>query len=41
MLVELYKNKKVSDADSSSMTSKKDKVKGKANKPPSPPSFPS
>ena len=41
MLGELYEDKKVRDAASSSKTSKKEKGKGEANKPPSPPSSPS
>jgi len=41
MLGELYEDKKVIDATSSSKTSKKDNGKGKADKPPSPPSSPS
>ena len=38
MLVELYEDKKMTDAASSSKASKKDKGKGKADKSPSPPS---
>ena len=41
MLEELYKDKKTRDVVSSSKTSKKDKGKAKANRPPSPPSSPS
>ena len=41
MLGELYEDKKVRYATSSSKTLKKDKGKGKANKPPSHPSSPS
>jgi len=37
MLGEIYKDKKVRDATSSSNTSKKGKGKGKAHKPPSSP----
>ena len=40
MLGELYEDKKARDATSSSKTLKKEKGKGKANKPPSPPSSP-
>ncbi len=40
MLGELYEDKKARDVASSSKTSKKEKGKGKADKPPSPPSYP-
>ena len=41
MLGELYEDKKARDVASSSNASKKDKGKGKTDKPPSPPSYPS
>lgn len=41
MLGELYEDKKTRDAASSSRKLKKDKGKGKVDKPPSPPSYPS